>query len=68
MSKITTYVTRGKYLESTHGAKCLIKDLKRKIVFTTQNTNDLIFPRSAIKVFQAIPFATSDAIKKFHIN
>jgi len=68
MSKIITYVTRGNRLESIHEAKCLIKDLQRKIIFSTQNNNDLIFPRSAIKVFQAIPFAASGAIDKYHLN
>ena len=68
MSKIITYVNRGKHLESHHEAKCLIKNLQKKIIFSTNNDNDLIFPRSAIKIFQAIPFATSGAINKFQLN
>ena len=68
MSKITTYVIRGKQPESRHEAKCIIKDLQKNIIFSTKHNNDLIFPRSAIKIFQAIPFASSGAINKFHLN
>jgi len=31
MSKITTYVIRGKQPESRHEAKCIIKDLQKNI-------------------------------------
>jgi len=68
MPKIITYVTRGKEPESHHEAKCIIKDLQKNIIFSTKNNNDLIFPRSAIKIFQAIPFVSSGAINKFHLN
>ena len=68
MSKIITYVIRGKHSESHHEAKCIIKDLQKNIIFSTKHNNDLIFPRSAIKIFQAIPFASSGAINKFHLN
>ena len=68
MSKITTYVIRGKQPESRHEAKCIIKDLQKNIIFSTKHNNDLIFPRSAIKIFQAIPFVSAGAIKKFHLN
>ena len=68
MSKITTYVIRGKQSESRHEAKCIIKDLQKNIIFSTKHNNDLIFPRSAIKIFQAIPFASSGAINKLHLN
>ena len=68
MSKIITYVMRGNQPESHHEAKCIIKDLQKNIIFSTKHNNDLIFPRSAIKIFQAIPFASSGAINKFHLN
>ena len=68
MSKIITYVIRGKQPESHHEAKCIIKDLQKNIIFSTKHNNDLIFPRSAIKIFQAIPFVSSGAINKFNLN
>ena len=68
MSKIITFIIRGKQLESHHEAKCIIKDLQKNIIFSTKNNNDLIFPRSSIKIFQAIPFVFSGAINKFHLN
>ena len=68
MSKIISYVSRGEQLESHHESKCLIKDLQKNIIFSTKHNNDLIFPRSAIKIFQAIPFASSGAINRFHLN
>ena len=68
MSKIITFEIRGKQPESHHEAKCLIKDLQKNTVFSTKHNNDIIFPRSAIKIFQAIPYASSRAINKFNLN
>jgi len=68
MSKIITYIIRGKQPESHHEAKCIIKDLQDNIIFSTEHNSDIIFPRSAIKIFQAIPFVSSGAINKFNLN
>ena len=68
MSKIITYVIRGKQPESLHEAKCIIKNLQKNIIFSTKHNNDLIFPRSSIKIFQAIPFVLSGATNKFQLN
>ncbi|SVB44578.1 uncharacterized protein METZ01_LOCUS197432, partial [marine metagenome] len=68
MSKIITFIIRGKQPESHHEAKCIIKDLQKNIIFSTKHNNDLIFPRSAIKIFQAISFVSSGAINKFNLN
>jgi len=68
MSKITTTFMRGNINESVHEAKCLILDSSKKIIFSTKNDNDIIFPRSSIKIFQAIPFSESGAIKKLKLN
>jgi len=68
MAKIITYVTRGKIIESVHESKCVIKDYDYKTIFTTNNDNDLVYPRSAIKIFQAIPFINSKAYKKFQLS
>ena len=68
MAKITTYVTRGKIIESVHESKCIVKDYNYKTIFSTNHDNDLIYPRSAIKIFQAIPFINSKAYKKYHLT
>lgn len=68
MANIRTFVTRGKIIESTHRSKCIIKDDNFKTIFSTNNDNDLVYPRSAIKIFQAIPFIKSRAYKKFNLS
>ena len=68
MSDITTYLTRNNNIESTHSIKCLIVNYSGKTIYSTNNDEDVIFPRSAIKIFQAIPFASSGAIKKYSLS
>ena len=68
MSKLTTSITRGKTLESLHEVKCFIGSLKGKKIFSTNNEKDIIYPRSSIKIFQGIPFSTSNAIKLYNLN
>jgi len=68
MTEIKTFITRGNVIESTHITKCIIKDYNYKTIFSTKNDNDLVYPRSAIKIFQAVPFIKSDAHKKFKLT
>jgi len=68
MSKIITYINRGNIIESTHESKCIIKDYNYKTIFSTNNDKDLVYPRSAIKIFQAIPFIKSKAFKKYKLT
>ena len=68
MSKISTFITRGKKIESIHRIKCLIINHENKILLSSDNDNDIIFPRSSIKLFQAIPFASSGAVSKYNLN
>ena len=49
-------IKRGKIIESVHNIKCLIKNSKNRIIFSTKNDKELIYPRSSIKFIQAIPF------------
>jgi len=65
---ISTNFLRSNTIESTHYAKVLIKDIKGKSILTTGNDEDHIYPRSSIKIFQAIPFVSSGAIKEFKLN
>ena len=53
MSKLTTFITRGKTLESLHEVKCFISSLDGKKIFSTNNEKDVIYPRSSIKIFKA---------------
>ena len=45
--------------------KELVKNIDDKTIFTTGNENDLIYPRSSVKIFQAIPFIESNAVNNF---
>ena len=68
MSKINTYVTRGKVLESIHQSKCIIKDYNFKTIFSTNDDNSFVFPRSAIKIFQALPMIKAEAFTKYNLT
>ncbi len=68
MKKIYTSFIRSNHIESIHSSKILISNLKGKILFSTGNENDYIYPRSSIKIFQAIPFIASKAVKNFKLN
>ena len=68
MSKIHVDFVRGKRVESTHQVKALVTNVDGKILLSTNNDNEYFFPRSSIKIFQAIPFAMSNAIKNYKLN
>ena len=68
MSKIHVDFIRGKKIESTHQVKALVTNIDGKILISTNNDNEFFFPRSSIKIFQAIPFAMSNAIKNYKLN
>ena len=68
MTKINTFVTRGNNIESKHSIKALVINENGKILLSTKNNFDYIYPRSSIKIFQAIPFVLSGAISKFKLN
>ena len=68
MAQIQTHITRGNIIESTHKSKCVIKNYNYKTVFSTKNNKDLVYPRSAIKILQAIPFIQSQAKNKYNLT
>ena len=68
MYKIHVDLIRGKEVESTHQVKALITNINGKNLLSTNNDRELFYPRSSIKIFQAIPFAMSNAINKFKLN
>ena len=68
MGKVTTSFFRGKINESSHNIKCYIGTINGEKIFSTNNEDDYIYPRSSIKIFQAIPFALSNGFKFFNLN
>ena len=68
MSKLTTLIYRGNVIESQHEIKCFMGSIKGENIFSTNNKNDLIYPRSSIKIFQGIPFSNSNAIDLYNLN
>ncbi len=68
MSKLLTLVSRGKILESSHEIKCFIGSINGKTIFSTNNENEIIYPRSSVKIFQSIPFSTSKAVEIYNLN
>ena len=41
---------------------------KNNVVFSTKNDNDITFPRSAIKIFQALPMIQNGSYKFYNLN
>jgi L-asparaginase II len=68
MDTLTTTFYRNKIKESVHNTKCIISSINEEIIYSTNNENDYIYPRSSIKIFQAIPFVLSNAIKFYNLN
>ena len=68
MNNLTTTFYRNKIKESVHDIKCTISSINEEVIYTTRNEKDYIYPRSSIKIFQAIPFALSNAIKFYNLN
>ena len=68
MKKITTIYRRSNIDESKHNIKALVKNKDGKTLISTGHNDEYIYPRSSIKIFQAIPFVLSNSINKFKFN
>ena len=68
MGKLKSLIFRGNVIESQHEIKCYISSFKDKKIFSTNNENDYIYPRSSIKIFQGIPFSSSKAIDIYNLS
>tara|TARA_A100001011_G_scaffold400637_1_gene517032 strand:- start:2456 stop:3448 length:993 start_codon:yes stop_codon:yes gene_type:complete len=68
MKQFTTSFSRSRLSESKHTIKIFVTNKFSKTILSSGNDNEFIFPRSSIKIFQAIPFVTSDAIKQYKLN
>ena len=67
MVSIISNIYRGNFIESRHESIFVIKDISGKNLLSNSR-NNIIYPRSAIKIFQALPFVNSEAKKIFNLN
>lgn len=68
MNPLQIQVTRGNAVESEHIVDAVVVDTQGKIVRANGNIDSLVFPRSAIKMIQALGFAESGALDKFELT
>lgn len=68
MISITTKFKRSNLTESRHEVKALITNENGKELLISGDKNEYIYPRSSIKIFQAIPFIKSFAYKHYKLN
>ena len=65
---IKVNIRRGGQVESVHEIKALILNSKGKILFSTGHDKDVIYPRSAIKIFQSMPLVLSGSHNFFNLS
>ncbi len=61
-------VWRGAHLESAHRLSIAVQNDKGDTVFEWGNCDEAIFPRSAVKLLQAMPLITSGAAKTYDLD
>ena len=60
-------VLRNKHLESLHFGSAVVMGPNKKLIFKCGDIDKLIFPRSAMKMFQAIPLLESGAAESYKL-
>ncbi len=65
---MTVEVLRGDKVECVHNVHLVVMNSKNQIIESYGDPNLKCFPRSAIKLLQAIPFVESGAIEKFNLT
>ena len=68
MNRFITNFKRSKNIESSHKIKLLITDIKNKQILSSGHNDDFIYPRSSIKIFQAIPFIKTKAHEHYRLS
>ena len=68
MVSLSVNVCRGELVESKHRVISLVKDIDGNALLSTNNENELVYPLSSIKIFQAIPFINSNAHLKYSLT
>jgi L-asparaginase II len=61
-------ITRGGIVESGHSGAIAVCDAEGRVVFAMGDIDRPVFPRSAIKGFQALPLIESGAADRFHLT
>lgn len=61
-------VTRGELVESQHRGAVVVSDCDGRAVFALGDAGALVFPRSAIKAFQALPLIESGAADRYGLT
>lgn len=59
MNPVLVEVTRGGRVESAHRGAAVVADGQGRILFQCGDTDAAVFPRSAVKAFQALPLVES---------
>jgi L-asparaginase II len=65
---IIATVSRGDIVESQHHGSYVVSDARGKIFQSAGDLTQAIYPRSAIKAFQALPLLESGAADHFNLN
>ncbi len=65
---ITIAVTRGDLIESRHAVWAAVVHATGRIIVQWGNAHALIYPRSAVKPFQALPLVMSGAAQRFGLD
>jgi len=61
-------ILRGKIVESSHLIDAVVLDSKNQVIAEYGDSQRPVFPRSAIKMIQAIPFVESGAAEHFQLS
>ncbi|WP_062111741.1 asparaginase [Aureimonas sp. AU40] len=68
MRELAVEVTRGGLVESRHRVILSVVDAEGRDVIAAGDVDRFVFPRSAVKVFQAIPLIESGAADRFGLG
>ncbi|MCW8195967.1 asparaginase [Proteobacteria bacterium 005FR1] len=61
-------VIRGGAVESTHRGRAVVMRSDGEILWSVGNIDQLTYPRSSLKAFQALPMVASGAVEKYGLD
>ncbi|NML14801.1 asparaginase [Azohydromonas caseinilytica] len=59
---------RGGVVESRHRGACAVVDAQGRVLWSVGDIDHPVFPRSAVKLLQALPLVASGAADAFHLD
>ena len=68
MNPVLVEITRGGQIESQHRGSVVVVDDQDHVVWSVGNPEVSIYPRSAVKAFQAMPLLESGAAEAFDLT